>query len=93
MAGARELVDVLLEMGRRHDEVRRVNRDLREAGDPRVVPELDDAARPQKQATKFLLHPLWARGVLPHPTDPLAMLYPRGLDAFGMPAQVAEGAE
>jgi hypothetical protein len=82
---ARQMVPHLLEMRRRHDQVRRVQHDLEEAGDPRRIPDLDDAMRPQTAELRIYKRPLWAKVWLAHPTDPLKVMYPEGIDTFGMP--------
>ena len=51
---ARQMVPHLLEMRRRHDQIRRVQHDLEEAGDPRRIPDLDDAMRPQTAELRIL---------------------------------------
>jgi hypothetical protein len=89
---ARQMVPHLLEMRRRHDQVRRVQHDLEEAGDPRRIPDLDDAMRPQTAELRVYKHPLWAKVWLAHPTDPLKVMYPEGIDTFGMPAPADGGA-
>src|SRR3954467_799595 len=82
---ARQMVPHLLEMRRRHDQIRRVQHGLEEAGDPRRIPDLDDAMRPQTKEPRIYKHPLWAKVWLAHPTDPLMVIYPQGIDTFGQP--------
>jgi hypothetical protein len=87
---ARQMVPHLLEMRRRHDQVRRVQHDLEDAGDPRRIPDLDDAMRPQTAELRIHKQPLWAKVWLAHPTDPLMVIYPQGIDTFGQPVPVDE---
>src|SRR4051812_27756450 len=82
---ARQVVPLLLEMRRRQEQIERVQADLASARDPRRIPNLDDAARPQTGPQRFLLKPLWVQAYLGHPADPLKVLYPQGIDTFGMP--------
>jgi hypothetical protein len=73
---AKPIVELALELDDIEAEVAKVNRQLREAGDPRSIARIDDAARPA-------VHPVDRLGLgftdvlaLPDAVDRAAMLYP-----------------
>lgn len=73
---AREVASIVGEIKIAAAEVDQARRLLRERGDPRLLPELDPAARPEISSVRLLRTPLWSGVRLPAGDHPQSMIYP-----------------
>jgi len=73
---ARRVVEIVGEIKLAAVELDHSRRLLRERGDPRVLPDLDTEARPERSGVQLLRSPLWAGVRLPAHDHPQSTIYP-----------------
>ena len=82
---APRIVSLADRMLRARAAIERANEALGQAGDPRRLADLEATARPRASCGGYPAAALWSVLRLPHPVEPLNLLYPANIDVNGMP--------
>lgn len=73
---AAEVAELFRDLEQAQATIEKANRALRAAGDPRVVQDLDESARPERSAIPLGRTPLWRQARLPAADHAYSMIWP-----------------